>query len=283
MRSRRGSSPLARGLRRRTPQRSPADRIIPARAGFTRSSRWEPAARTDHPRSRGVYTGGVKGRDGKRGSSPLARGLRDPAEISAAPTGIIPARAGFTAWNWVSAARSPDHPRSRGVYNRNQLQTSHAAGSSPLARGLLPYNLRGKVPSRIIPARAGFTCIVRRRGSLERDHPRSRGVYKGHQGHGVVRTGSSPLARGLLNEDVAPPVGDGIIPARAGFTRSVGRGPPATADHPRSRGVYGGSGGFGRSLCGSSPLARGLLEYIAIRRYELRIIPARAGFTCIGA
>ena len=52
-----GSSPLARGLRyddRRGPCRA---RIIPARAGFTRSSRSPPTRASDHPRSRGVYTG----------------------------------------------------------------------------------------------------------------------------------------------------------------------------------------------------------------------------------
>ena len=53
-----------------------------------------------------------------------------------------------------------------------------------------------------------------------------------------VRTGSSPLARGLLAVYDAVVGNDGIIPARAGFTL---RGPPAVVcgpDHPRSRGVY---------------------------------------------
>ena len=51
-----GSSPLARGLRLRSPHTHPPPGIIPARAGFT----WpRPAAATtgeDHPRSRGVYS-----------------------------------------------------------------------------------------------------------------------------------------------------------------------------------------------------------------------------------
>ena len=50
-----GSSPLARGLRRRAEWRPRASGIIPARAGFTRHPSNRPGARRDHPRSRGVY------------------------------------------------------------------------------------------------------------------------------------------------------------------------------------------------------------------------------------
>ena len=51
-------------------------RIIPARAGFTRSYIHLYTAQRDHPRSRGVYP--VLRREGEEdlGSSPLARGLR---------------------------------------------------------------------------------------------------------------------------------------------------------------------------------------------------------------
>ena len=53
-----GSSPLARGLRRRSPAPPRAGRIIPARAGFTPTSSGAQKASPDHPRSRGVYTCG---------------------------------------------------------------------------------------------------------------------------------------------------------------------------------------------------------------------------------
>ena len=95
----------------------------------------------------------------------------------------------------------------------------------------------------------------------------------------VAGWGSSPLARGLP----AWPVGDAasgrIIPARAGFTRRRRRLSGASADHPRSRGVYSSSRRFVSSFTGSSPLARGLLlrPLAAIRTRG--IIPARAGFT----
>ena len=70
----------------------------------------------------------------------------------------------------------------------------------------------------IIPARAGFT-YARRSGDLAgRDHPRSRGVYMAGTFEGFVFRGSSPLARGLRQDNIIGGVADRIIPARAGFT-----------------------------------------------------------------
>ncbi len=94
--------------------------------------------------------------------------------------------------------------------------------------------------------------------------------------------GSSPLARGLLNEDVLNEKEVRIIPARAGFTCRSRTAWCARADHPRSRGVYGSGGGPVIAVGGSSPLARGL-RVIAVDAVRLaRIIPARAGFTGVG-
>ena len=172
-------------------------------------------------------------------------------------------------------------------------------GSSPLARGLQAGLLAEPRSQGIIPARAGFTPVLRWRASRRRDHPRSRGVYPRVAWGGGRGRGSSPLARGLRVPD---PRGDrarriiparagftgyspqrsdnpGIIPARAGFTPR-GRDPRRPRpDHPRSRGVYTrslGASGRGR---GSSPLARGLHHADAIHAAPVRIIPARAGFT----
>ena len=50
-------------------------------------------------------------------------------------------------------------------------------------------------------------------------------------------------------------------------------------DHPRSRGVYGGSDDDIAGLHGSSPLARGLRNQKRDQQRPARIIPARAGFT----
>ena len=74
--STRGSSPLARGLRRQQDRRRRRSRIIPARAGFTSSRCSRTSPRRDHPRSRGVYLPEAEKFEAWVGSSPLARGLR---------------------------------------------------------------------------------------------------------------------------------------------------------------------------------------------------------------
>ena len=92
----RGSSPLARGLRRHSELRLRLTRIIPARAGFTRSGQYRCRSRSDHPRSRGVYLFWLPKISDVPGSSPLARGLPGNSFCISSKNGIIPARAGFT-------------------------------------------------------------------------------------------------------------------------------------------------------------------------------------------
>ena len=71
----------------------------------------------------------------------------------------------------------------------------------------------------------------------------------------------------------------GIIPARAGFTRTARQRPPTPRDHPRSRGVYKVMLMDDVVKDGSSPLARGLLSKRPPSGDTYGIIPARAGFT----
>ena len=131
-----GSSPLARGLHVHDAEHCHALRIIPARAGFTRRTIAKLFLNSDHPRSRGVYTPPESLMVMKKGSSPLARGLRCSLILKTILHGIIPARAGFTGGFFHEhcadriiparagfTTRSPgrlasagDHPRSRGVY-----------------------------------------------------------------------------------------------------------------------------------------------------------------------
>ena len=152
-------------------------------------------------------------------------------------------------------------------------------GSSPLARGLpaeSPQNMRYL---RIIPARAGFTGRRRQRRASATDHPRSRGVYPTPGRFECDRSGSSPLARGLLDSFAYADTDSRIIPARAGFTISRRVTVHQESDHPRSRGVYEEDLFAWRFELGSSPLARGLREHRIHAALELGIIPARAGFT----
>ena len=196
----RGSSPLARGLRPEHQSHGPGSRIIPARAGFTRS---------------------IFFRDSRcSGSSPLARGLRRFTTVWGASRGIIPARAGFTTPRRSRRRSRWDHPRSRGVYLTDEPLKSWMRGSSPLARGLRQLRRCPRGRRRIIPARAGFTRQPTPYWNRRSDHPRSRGVYTGVRSTNSLSLGSSPLARGLQPEDARVQRWCGIIPARAGFTRS---------------------------------------------------------------
>ena len=194
-------------------------RIIPARAGFTVLAGVGRRNRTDHPRSRGVYSAVFSTPETKTGSSPLARGLRRGRLPLVAPCRIIPARAGFTAHEKAGSSPTTDHPRSRGVYTYYNKTYLDAEGSSPLARGLQRLLLRHSPGTRIIPARAGFTPRACRRGGRGRDHPRSRGVYAVEWMKSRIMKGSSPLARGLRCRAGGVDLGTGIIPARAGFTQ----------------------------------------------------------------
>ena len=274
-----GSSPLARGLRRRQYDSSSCPGIIPARAGFTARAAAHPPSAQDHPRSRGVYPHGHAVQRVHGGSSPLARGLRGPDSQRDSGRRIIPARAGFTPTSTRSGPMPRDHPRSRGVYRPSRTARSRAPGSSPLARGLLPSGSVERKRLRIIPARAGFTKYFPRPRPVLLDHPRSRGVYERSERGRRGRCGSSPLARGLLRGPGRPPEPVGIIPARAGFTGTRSVAGSERTDHPRSRGVYIRHASWELMDAGSSPLARGLRQERARAIYWSGIIPARAGFT----
>ena len=196
--SRAGSSPLARGLPAWEHCALAGRRIIPARAGFTELHIRGNAIDGDHPRSRGVYRFMGDGLVGIVGSSPLARGLHDRGVLPSFCWRIIPARAGFTRLSSIGSMRTPDHPRSRGVYSPSKTGARPSPGSSPLARGL-PGGGQEQAEDRT-------------------DHPRSRGVYELSCPRTSAGAGSSPLARGLRAEVEAAWERIGIIPARAGFT-----------------------------------------------------------------
>ena len=121
---RHGSSPLARGLLISDGRAETIRGIIPARAGFTSSSRCHRGGGRDHPRSRGVYAGPDRRPTRAWGSSPLARGLPRRGRNRGHHPGIIPARAGFTPRRASRENRTGDHPRSRGVYRRSSSPAS---------------------------------------------------------------------------------------------------------------------------------------------------------------
>ena len=95
-----GSSPRVRGLRPGHQDQLPGVGIIPARAGFTLSRPCGDGPASDHPRACGVYTGLYDAEVMAHGSSPRVRGLPRHGGRGPPGSGIIPARAGFTA-SWV--------------------------------------------------------------------------------------------------------------------------------------------------------------------------------------
>ena len=254
-----GSSPLARGSRRRRRRQHRPRRIIPARAGFTRQLRPGGPLGSDHPRSRGVHDIVPSGLTRSHGSSPLARGSLLAADASTLRIGIIPARAGFTRRRRSPPADGRDHPRSRGVHDVVRVN---------------PWTI-----IRIIPARAGFTPGRSLPPRPLRDHPRSRGVHQGVPTQLLAIIGSSPLARGSRHWGQRLQGDEGIIPARAGFTQGPSPCSWLPPDHPRSRGVHFGLEEDSALVDGSSPLARGSQVGFSGDALGVRIIPARAGFT----
>ena len=134
----------------------------------------------------------------------------------------------------------------------------------------------------IIPARAGFTERYYHLQSHIRDHPRACGVYAFGFSVPVLGTGSSPRVRGLLAGGVDDSHAVGIIPARAGFTRSCSGTPVGVSDHPRACGVYHTTSLRSAVAPGSSPRVRGLPVPCTNLCSSHGIIPARAGFTGSG-
>ena len=174
---RKGSSPHARGLPMMATISAVAIGIIPARAGFTARGYAGGYAGPDHPRTRGVYRQGLGRSWCVLGSSPHARGLQVRNKDRDSGQRIIPARAGFTGKVCLIYWVYWDHPRTRGVYGCPSTMAEKASGSSPHARGLPFSSTIPNTPARIIPARAGFTRINLPFSRVNRDHPRTRGVY----------------------------------------------------------------------------------------------------------
>ena len=215
-----GSSPLSRGILNHRGIRWYRCGIIPALAGNTTDPQPPCAPTSDHPRSRGEYSGtGPAGRIAG-GSSPLSRGIHRRRGVCVRIGRIIPALAGNTTTRSRPGVVDEDHPRSRGEYPPPESSVRFSRGSSPLSRGIpVPGPVRRSVP-RIIPALAGNTRAFSVRGWPSRDHPRSRGEYAALYGRAGAGRGSSPLSRGILLLRRSYSMKRRIIPALAGNTSS---------------------------------------------------------------
>ena len=254
-----GSSPLARGTRRRGRCLGGCRRLIPARAGNTGLLVVGHYRFPAHPRSRGEHLPPPRSSRHFRGSSPLARGTRLACLRAFASKRLIPARAGNT-----SPPRHVARPE---------------GGSSPLARGTRLIAPNFSPPARLIPARAGNTWERALNNMRASAHPRSRGEHEAIVAGMFPPRGSSPLARGTRNLNTAGHANRRLIPARAGNTESVNFHGGGSSAHPRSRGEHLNTEPIASVTDGSSPLARGTRHTAFDTRLGLRLIPARAGNT----
>ena len=131
-----GSPPHARGIRRAQAGKLGYDRITPACAGNTNKRYFIRPCCQDHPRMRGEYRGSRRCISAVQGSPPHARGILDAVTKVATWGGITPACAGNTLQNCLPRFLRRDHPRMRGEYFSNTLESWEAEGSPPHARGI---------------------------------------------------------------------------------------------------------------------------------------------------
>ena len=130
-----GSSPRARGARRR--RRGPVGGVglIPASAGSTPSRPIRRSRQPAHPRERGEHEWSGHADEGRAGSSPRARGARVPQGRVRAQRRLIPASAGSTRYRKCLITPRRAHPRERGEHFPHHVVGAAEAGSSPRARG----------------------------------------------------------------------------------------------------------------------------------------------------
>ena len=131
-----GSSPLSRGIPDPLPTWPSPKGIIPALAGNTICLTSSRCSTTDHPRSRGEYSGIMDPEELPQGSSPLSRGIPGTGTWRSSSRGIIPALAGNTRPQPPPTCSCRDHPRSRGEYVPPRIGCCWQGGSSPLSRGI---------------------------------------------------------------------------------------------------------------------------------------------------
>jgi hypothetical protein len=157
--------------------------------------------------------------------------------------------------------------------------TVDARGSSPPARGALRILENASLVVRIIPACAGSTRDQLQRVRSRWDHPRLRGEHEPSWTPVAGLAGSSPPARGALNNTQRSRRATRIIPACAGSTDRIDLRGHEQRDHPRLRGEHAVHGVSFPCHAGSSPPARGARRPHELQLPSRRIIPACAGST----
>ncbi len=174
---------------------------------------------SDHPRRRGELVCDRWKAFCLAGSSPQARGTLRGRLRGRRVVRIIPAGAGNSTRVGLLGALMTDHPRRRGELVISTVLIWTIFGSSPQARGTPCRESGNPCLARIIPAGAGNSHTRHRRASSRPDHPRRRGELTCCTVNVIACSGSSPQARGTLNNH--KDLGDRcrIIPAGAGNSK----------------------------------------------------------------
>ena len=110
-------------------------------------------------------------------------------------------------------------------------------------------------------------------------HPRVGGENALFVADKLSEAGSSPHGRRKRRLHQGRSHNLGLIPARAGKTRSSGTGFPCGTAHPRAGGENSSITGLDDDRRGSSPRGRGKRNQGLTRRLQRGLIPARAGKT----
>ncbi len=157
-------------------------------------------------------------RQAKAGSSPRARGTHRHHHERATQLRFIPASAGNTSNALDVSGSQSVHPRERGEHGPDYATDDPLSGSSPRARGTRSPHRQTDRPPRFIPASAGNTWYSLRAMAMWSVHPRERGEHRTRRPVYSSHNGSSPRARGTLQEGATGPDFVRFIPASAGNT-----------------------------------------------------------------
>ena len=211
------------------------------------------------------------------GSSPRVRGADPLALVCVPQDGIIPACAGSSRCSPPRASCWGDHPRACGEQRRSWMVLMSNPGSSPRVRGAGPSPITLGATCGIIPARAGSSRACGRGATGSWDHPRACGEQDEPNIVSCYPKGSSPRVRGAGQGRRLRHSAGGIIPARAGSSRSTCRTSSQPWDHPRACGEQSFVLFALSFIMGSSPRVRGAVGNIGRDHARFGIIPARAG------
>ena len=134
-----------------------ATRNIPAHAGKTGSSSFQPDTFQEHPRACGENRGNLGGDPELRGTSPRMRGKLRTGVAHYPHLRNIPAHAGKTSCAPRSPRHDSEHPRACGENVNTTMTNRSCSGTSPRMRGKpMKIQVVGS-QRRNIPAHAGKT------------------------------------------------------------------------------------------------------------------------------